>query len=101
MPLDDGRLLPLNSERLRPLLAALFELFELGAITEVGELRLNPMQAADLADLAAATAAIDLRWLGGERLLELGTRLRNAEKSSRWRRHPASRASFASIKRRG
>ena len=79
VPLDDGRLLPLPSERLRPLLAALFELFEMGAITEGGDLRLNPMQAADLADLAAATQAIDLRWLGGERLLELGTRLRNAE----------------------
>ena len=78
--LDDGRLLPLDSERLRPLLAALFELFEMGAITEEGDLRLNPMQAADLADLAAATAAIDLRWLGGERLLELGARLRNAGK---------------------
>jgi len=78
VPLDDGRLLPLPSERLRPLLAALFELFELGAITEEGELRLNPMQTADLADLAAATQAINLRWLGGERLLELGARLRNA-----------------------
>jgi hypothetical protein len=30
-PLDDGRVLPLNSERLGPLLAALFELFEIGA----------------------------------------------------------------------
>ncbi|MGI9493485.1 MAG: SNF2-related protein [Geminicoccaceae bacterium] len=80
VPLDDGRLLPLDNERLRPLLAALFELFELGAITEEGDLRLNPMQAADLADLAAATAAINLRWLGGERLLELGARLRNAGK---------------------
>jgi len=78
VPLDDGRLLPLPSERLRPLLTALFELFELGAITEAGDLRLNPMQAADLADLAAATAAINLRWLGGERLLELGARLRDA-----------------------
>ena len=80
VPLADGRLLPLPNERLRPLLAALFELFEMGAITEGGDLRLNPMQAADLADLAAATAAIDLRWLGGERLLELGARLRNAGK---------------------
>ena len=80
VPLEDGRYLPLESERLRPLLAALFELFELGAITEDGDLRLNPMQAADLADLAAATAAINLRWHGGERLLELGDRLRNAKK---------------------
>ena len=80
VPLDDGRLLPLPSERLRPLLAALFELFEMGAITEEGELRLNPMQAADLAGLAAATQAINLRWLGGERLLELGAKLRNAGK---------------------
>ena len=79
VPLDDGRLLPLDSERLRPLLAALFELFEMGAITEGGDIRLNPMQAADLADLAAATQAINLRWLGGERLLELGARLRSAQ----------------------
>ncbi|MDH3661811.1 MAG: DEAD/DEAH box helicase [Alphaproteobacteria bacterium] len=78
VPLQDGRLVPLDSERLRPLLAALFELFEMGAIDEDGSLRLNPMQAADLADLAAATEAINLRWLGGERLLELGARLRNA-----------------------
>ncbi|MGI9437945.1 MAG: SNF2-related protein, partial [Geminicoccaceae bacterium] len=80
VPLVDGRLLPLDSERLRPLLAALFELFEMGAIGEDGDLRLNPMQAADLADLAAATEAINLRWLGGKRLLELGARLRDAGK---------------------
>lgn len=79
VPLEDGRFVPLDSERLRPLLAALFELFEMGMITEEGELRLNPMQAADLADLAAATAAINLRWLGGERLLELGARLRSVQ----------------------
>ena len=78
VPLEDGRLLPLDSERLRPLLAALFELFEMGAIGEDGSLKLNAMQAADLADLAAATEAINLRWLGGERVLELGKRLRNA-----------------------
>jgi len=78
VPLQDGRLLPLDSERFRPLLAALFELFEMGAIGDDGTLKLNPMQAADLADLAAATEAINLRWLGGERLLALGTRLRNA-----------------------
>ncbi|MGI9451071.1 MAG: DEAD/DEAH box helicase, partial [Geminicoccaceae bacterium] len=78
VPLEDERLLPLDSERLRPLLAALFELFEMGAIGEDGALKLNAMQAADLADLAAATEAINLRWLGGERLLELGKRLRNA-----------------------
>ncbi|MGI9451075.1 MAG: SWIM zinc finger family protein, partial [Geminicoccaceae bacterium] len=75
VPLEDGRLLPLDSERLRPLLAALFELFEMGAIGEDGALKLNAMQAADLADLAAAIEAINLRWLGGERLLELGKRL--------------------------
>jgi len=81
VPLDDGRrLLPLDSERLRPLLAALFELFEMGAINEAGELSLNPMQAADLADMAAATEAINLRWLGGQRLLELGARLRDVGK---------------------
>ncbi len=78
VPLRDGRLLPLDNERLRPLLTALFELYELGAITEEGALKLNPMQAADLADLAAATEAVNLRWLGGERLLELGKRLRDA-----------------------
>ena len=77
VPLQDGRILPLDSERLRPLLAALFELFEMGAIGDDGTLKLNPMQAADLADLAAATEAINLRWLGGERLLELGARLRD------------------------
>ena len=79
VPLEDGRFAPLDSERLRPLLAALFELFEMGMITDEGELRLNPMQAADLAELAAATVAIDLRWLGGERLLELGARLRSVQ----------------------
>jgi superfamily II DNA or RNA helicase len=78
VPLHDGRILPLPSARLRPLLAALFELFEMGAIGEDGTLRLNPRQAADLAELAAAAAAANLRWLGGERLLQLGVRLRDA-----------------------
>jgi superfamily II DNA or RNA helicase len=75
-PLTDGRVLPLPVERVRPLLAALYDLYRVGGIDEDGKIRLSAARLAELAELEAAAAATNLRWLGGSRLLETGRKLR-------------------------
>ncbi len=74
--LDARRLLPLPLGRLKPMLAALVELFRTDGLSTSGTFRMSPLRAAELAILEAATAqAAALRWLGGERLRDVGKRL--------------------------
>lgn len=70
--LDDGRRVPLPAGRVRSILSVLVELNlrDLPA----GPLRLPLLDAARLAQLEKAVTA---RWVGAERLLELGRRLQN------------------------
>ena len=70
VPLGDGRRAALPLARLKPLLATLFELY-LREPTG-GRVRLSPLDAARLAEM---DRVLDLRWLGGERMRELGARL--------------------------
>ena len=70
VPLGDGRRAALPLARLKPLLATLFELY-LREPTG-GRVRLSPLDAARLAEM---DRALDLRWLGGERMRQLGARL--------------------------
>ncbi|MCY7388918.1 MAG: SWIM zinc finger family protein, partial [Burkholderiales bacterium] len=70
VPLGDGRRAALPLARLKPLLATLFELY-LREPT-AGRVRLSPLDAARLAEM---DRALDLRWLGGERMRQLGARL--------------------------
>jgi superfamily II DNA or RNA helicase len=70
VPLGDGRRAALQLSRLKPLLATLFELY-LREPTG-GRVRLSPLDAARLAEM---DRALDLRWLGGERMRQLGARL--------------------------
>jgi len=74
VPLGDGRRAALPLARLKPLLATLFELY-LREPTG-GRLRLSPLDAARLAEM---DRALDLRWLGGERMRQLGARLARFE----------------------
>ncbi len=76
VPLEGGRHLALPADRVRPILQALYELYGLDGIAADGTLRVTREQAADLAELEAATAAAGLRWMGAERLREVGQRLR-------------------------
>lgn len=75
--LPDKRLLALPSARLRPLLGALFELFQVDGIEVDGSTRLSPAQVAELAEFEAATAAVGLRWWDQGRRLALGRKLRD------------------------
>ena len=70
VPLADGRRTALPLARLKPLLATLYELYLREPSS--GRVRLSPLDAARLAEL---DRSLDLRWLGGERMRQLGTRL--------------------------
>lgn len=70
--LDDGILAALPYARVAPLLTALVELFDSGALNESGRLDISLGEAVALAELETA---LKLRWLGGERLRRLAARL--------------------------
>ena len=74
-PLPDGRTLALPTERVRPMLETLVELYDPDASPSSTSLDISLAQAAALAEVAAATR---LRWLTDNRLLELIERLRQA-----------------------
>ena len=71
--LDDGRVLALPAERVRPMLETLVELFDAKALAADGRLDVSLSQALALAE---HEAALRLRWLGAERLMALAERLR-------------------------
>ncbi|MBT3472089.1 MAG: DEAD/DEAH box helicase [Gammaproteobacteria bacterium] len=75
--LDDGRLLPIYLGKVRTILSTLIELYDERPLDEQGRIRFNRLEAARMADLQAAEGAAHLRWLGGDRLLDLGKKLRD------------------------
>jgi SNF2 family DNA or RNA helicase len=72
--LEDERFVPVPLSRIRPVLTILHEL--LSGDDAPGEVRLSRLDAVRLADLDAAG---ELKWSGGEKLRELGTRLAKFE----------------------
>lgn len=74
VPLGDGRRAALPIARLRPLLITLYELY-LREPTGT-RIRFSPLDAARLAEM---DRALQLRWMGGARLRELGRRLARFE----------------------
>ena len=74
VPLGDGRKAALPLARLKPLLATLFELYL--REPSANKIRLSPLEAARLAEV---DRALQLRWLGGERMRQLGARLARFE----------------------
>ena len=71
LPLPDGRRVVLAPERLKPILSTLHELFAVDALGNPDK-RLSRFDVARLADL---DAQLGLRWMGGERLREIASRL--------------------------
>ena len=71
VPLPDGRKLQFPVARARQTLGVLIELMEARSLSSTGKLRLNKLQATELAGEA------DWRWLGSAELREMGERLRN------------------------
>ena len=76
--LDDGRLLPLPYARVKPILAALHELFRVDLTVNGEKLGFNRSHAAELAALEELIAGAGIAWSGGEALRVLGQRLREA-----------------------
>ena len=74
--LEDGRVLALPFARLRPILKALTALY--GAGWPDGRPSFSHRDAAQLSELVEATAAHGVVWTGGEKLRDLGRRLRDA-----------------------
>jgi superfamily II DNA or RNA helicase len=78
LPLSDGRVLAMPAERLRPILAAIRELFEGGDIgPDAQRLGFSPRDVGGVAEFEAATAAAGMLWQGGEQLRQLGRLLRD------------------------
>ncbi len=75
--LEDGRILPLPVGRVRDILHVLIELLGAEPLDEAGRLRLLTLRAAQLVELETAMNVARTRWMGGERLLELGRKLKN------------------------
>jgi superfamily II DNA or RNA helicase len=79
VPLADGRILAMPSARLRPLLAALRELLDAGAIDpKAKRLGFSVLDAAALAEIEGASAGSGAVWEGGAQVRQLGRRLREA-----------------------
>ncbi|NEV60774.1 SNF2-related protein [Thiorhodococcus minor] len=74
--LDDGRLLMMPAQRLRPILATLVELYDPERpLSANGRVRLSHLQSAQLAELEDADP--ELRWRGGESARDWGRRLKS------------------------
>jgi superfamily II DNA or RNA helicase len=77
VPMSDGRRLALPAERVVLLLQTLEQLFGASvALDEDGLARLMRQEAALLAEMEAAAEQLGLRWFGGEKIRQLGQRLR-------------------------
>ena len=84
--LDDGRLLPLPYARIKPILAALHELFRADLTMNGAKLGFSRSRAAELAALEELIDGAGITWSGGEALRVLGQRLREAGSPTE---HPA------------
>ena len=75
--LADGRLLAIPAERIRRMIAALYELFSAGMFSAKDKaVRFTRFDAASLSAMQAATNGEDFSWRGGEQLRKLGEMLR-------------------------
>ncbi len=77
VPLPDGRQLALPRMRACQLLKTVHDLYSFHGLDEGGRLKMQALEAALLAEIEAASRALNLRWFGGERLRDLGTRLKD------------------------
>ncbi|MEM7017936.1 MAG: SNF2-related protein, partial [Pseudomonadota bacterium] len=75
--MEDNKVLPIPLERVRHILDTLIELLEEEPLDENGQLRMLNLRAAQLLELEAAMGAARLRWLGGQKLLDLGRKLKD------------------------
>ncbi len=96
--LDDGRILALPAERVAKFLATLEEMITNGRVTKDGRLS---MPSADVPTLVDLEAIVGTRWNGGDRLRDLGRRLRTANVPTKIEPPPGFRASLRPYQRDG
>ncbi|WP_342257119.1 DEAD/DEAH box helicase [Rickettsia endosymbiont of Aspidapion aeneum] len=78
IPLSDGKRLALPPERIKTLLSTIQYLFSFqNNIDENGILKMQFSEAALLAEMEAALQALNIRWFGGDKIRELGKKLKN------------------------
>jgi superfamily II DNA or RNA helicase len=76
--MEDGRKLALPSERAKILLNTVQHLFSIhGSLDEAGRLKIQMLEAALLAEVEASSAALNMRWYGGEKIRILGKKLKD------------------------
>ncbi|MFZ1428842.1 MAG: DEAD/DEAH box helicase, partial [Geminicoccaceae bacterium] len=96
--LDDGRVIALPADRVRPMLETLVELFDARALSADGTLDVSLSQALALAE---HEASLRLRWLGAERLADLARRLRDLGAVGEAEPPAGLQATLRSYQRRG
>jgi SNF2 family DNA or RNA helicase len=75
--MEDGRRIALPSERAKILLTTMQYLFSFHSnMDEEGRLRMQGLDAALIAEIEAAANSLNMRWFGGEKVRNLGKRLR-------------------------
>lgn len=75
--LPSGHYIPLPANRVKNLLNVLIELYDSDSLSDEQELRLSTLHASRLIELDAAMGAAQLRWIGGDRIREMGRKLAN------------------------
>lgn len=73
--LPNGHYIPLPAARVKNLLNVLIELYDTDSLSDEQELRLSRLHASRLLELDAAMGAAQLRWIGGDRIREMGRKL--------------------------
>ncbi|MBI5788867.1 MAG: DEAD/DEAH box helicase [Candidatus Schekmanbacteria bacterium] len=76
-PLKNGSKLLLPVERIKTIFGFLKDLYNFENLDQDGKIKLSRLEAADLAEFEAAMEAAHLRWFGGQRVKQLGEKLRN------------------------
>lgn len=77
--LDDGRHLPLPIARVRHIIQTLIELYSDDGVAKDGRMRMSKLHAAQVAELERGLPQGAVQWRGGEKLRELGHKLRSFE----------------------
>jgi superfamily II DNA or RNA helicase len=75
--LPNGHFISLPVDRVKNILNVLVELYDTESLSDDQQLRLSSLHATRLLELEAAMGAAKLRWLGGDRIRELGRKLTN------------------------
>lgn len=76
-PLGDGGFLPIPMKTLRPMLAAIQNVYRIDGLNEEGKLEFDTLHAAEMAHLEHVTSQLGFTWSGGEKIRAMGEKLRN------------------------